>query len=142
MGRVPGTRVGIQANYFGLTALEGITGEDLAPLLMSAMRIAEVEALMEWPKDTHASVETIELQLMDVGAKRARVALVAGGQRLIEDPRNRSGKDYAPFIEFNGTKTAAPGTLSRAVIANDTAIKAEVASGIRMLIQDRLGNAQ
>lgn len=139
ISRTPGSRVGLQVNSFGAQKLKGITGKDLAPIIFKAMGIAYNEAYDEWPVRTGASRDSIDLTVQEVGPKSARVALQAGGPKLIRDKRNESGKDYAPFIEFNGTATVSPGTLTRAVIGNQDEIKAAIREGVAELIRRRLG---
>lgn len=138
MSRVVGTPTTIQANFFGFDALQGITGEDLLPLLSEAMGIPYEELLREWPIITGASIETARVETVEVGPKHARVALTIGGPQLVEDARNRSKKDYTPYVEFNGTSKTPPGTMARAMIANDTAVRDAVKAGIRELLRSRL----
>lgn len=137
--RTPGSRTAIQVNAFGMKALEGITGAEIAEVLMAAMQPAKEHALIEWPILTGASRDTIGLEVTEVGEKFARVALVAGGKQLIEDPRNKSKKDYAPFIEFNGTPTTTPGTLTSAVIITEQDRKRIIREGLAAIIKRRLG---
>lgn len=137
--RVVGTKTAVRVSAFGMTALQGITGEELAPLLLHAMQPAFEQAHAEWPRDTHASVDSMALEVMETGPKLARVALSAGGDILIQDPRNVKGIDYAPFIEFNGTATVAPGTMTSAVILNDSIIKERLRQGLRELIRSKIG---
>lgn len=136
--RQPGTKTAIEVNAFGLQALQGITGEEIAEILMYALEPAKMHAIEEWPKLTHASVETIDLEVTEVGPKMARVALVAGGERLVNDPRNKSKKDYAPFIEFNGTSTTPPGTLTSAVILTEEQRRQRLREGLAALIERKL----
>lgn len=137
--RAKGTKAAIQVNAFGLKALQGITGADLAPILLHAMQPAFDQAQSEWPVLTGASKDSMLLEVTEAAGKRARVALAAGGEKLIQDPRNDSKKDYAPFIEFNGTPTVAPGTMTSAVIQNDGIIKERLREGLRQLIRSRIG---
>lgn len=136
--RTPGTKTAIEVNAFGLQALQGITGEEIAEILLYALEPAREMAIEEWPKQTYASVETIGLEVTEIGAKSARVALVAGGEKLINDPRNKSHKDYAPFIEFNGTSTTPPGTLTSSVILTDRERQQRLRDGLAMLLKRKL----
>jgi hypothetical protein len=137
--REPGTKVAIQVNSFGLQSLQGISGQDMVPLLLNAMEPAAEQAEQEWPKDTHASVDSMDLEVMETGPKVARVALTVGGDQLIQDPRNVKGIDYAPFIEFNGTATAPPGVITSAIIMNESKIKERLRQGLKELIRSKLG---
>lgn len=129
--RAAGTLTAIQMNTFILDKVRShITGEELAPILLDAMEPALEQALAEWPVDTGASKSTINTDIMEEGPKSARVALHAGGEDLINHPDNPSKKDYAPYIEFNGTLTAHPGTLTRAMVTNEEEIKERLKKGL------------
>jgi hypothetical protein len=137
--RVKGTQAAFSMNTFGLNKLEaGINGEHLSEIAYDAMEVAEEMAKEEWPKDTHASVETIERVIYEVNERSCRVALQIGGQKLIEDPRNKSHKDYAPYVEYNGTPKTAPGTLAHVMAVTEPEIKERMRNGVRQLIQDLL----
>ncbi len=137
--RVPGTQVGFQINTFGLQKLaEGVTGEGLAAVLLESASIAWQQAVDEWPVWTGASRDSIDLSIQEVGDRFARVILSAGGEKLIADLRNKSHKDYAPFIEFNGTQTAPAGILTGAVIDNQDEIASRNRAGVARLIQELL----
>lgn len=138
--REKGTRAGLGLNTFGLQALaEGITGEALAPIVLEAWQPAFEAAYSEWPVLTGASRDSIELGITEIGPRLVRVALQAGGQKLIEDPRNKSHKDYAPYIEFNGTSTTPAGTMTHAVHSTADEAKARIARGVAELMRSILG---
>lgn len=119
MSRAVGTPVGVQINTSGLKAMrDTINGPLLVQWLLEAWQPALEQAFNDWPKLTHASSETIRLEIIEEGPNIGRIALMVGGERLILDPRNKSKKDYSPFVEFNGTATAFPGTISGAVFSN------------------------
>lgn len=125
MSRVPGTPTGLQINTFALQKLKtGLTSEMLAPIVLEAAQPAYLQALAEWPvyegRDHigGASRDSIEVGVIETTDHAARVALTVGGPQLIADPRNRSHKDYAPYVEFNGTSKTPAGTLTHAVFAN------------------------
>jgi hypothetical protein len=137
--REPGTRVGLQVNVFGLKKLSNaITGDMLADILKEAIQPAYQQALAEWPVLTGASRDSIDIEVTEVGGKFARVALQAGGEKLIYDERNRSGKDYAPFIEFNGTLTTPPGTLIHAMHSTESEMKQIIKSKVSEFLRDIL----
>ncbi len=135
--REPGTTVGMEVNVFGLTALEaGINGEAIAPILLEALQPALIEARGEWPILTGASIESMETVISEIGLRHARAVLQVGGAKLIADPRNVSRKDYAPFIEFNGSPTGrGQHSISNAIFGNDRQIRADVKAGIKLLIE-------
>lgn len=145
--RIPGTGVGVQVNTFGLQKLQAaITGEAIADVLLEAMQVAYDQAKEEWPIDTGASGETIRLEKVsseDLRSHHAggdptrvgRVALQIGGLDLINDPRNKSHKDYAPYVEFNGSPAGrGQGVIQRAVYSNQGVILDQVRSGMAGLI--------
>jgi len=135
--REKGTTVGMEVNTFGLKKLQGaVNGESMAQILLDAGQIAFVEAFNEWPVQTFASRDTLKLETAEVGPTHARVILQAGGPDLINDPRNTSHKDYAPFIEFNGTATAAPNIIARSIMSNDRAIRKQIHDAVAALIQE------
>jgi len=134
--RLPGTQVGVQLNTFGMSRLEaGVTGEAIVDILLKAMGPSFDQAVSEWPVQTGASRDSISLDVVEAAAVRARVVLQAGGEKLINDSRNVSHKDYAPFIEFNGTATAPPGILLNSVFGRDAEIRDEVHSGVTELVR-------
>lgn len=136
--RIPGTQVGLQVNTFGMDRLiAGVNGDSLLEITMEAGQIAFDQAFEEWPVLTGASRDSIELIPAEVEARRARVILQVGGPLLIDDPRNRSHKDYAPFLEFNGSPSgsSAPGVILRAIADNDAAIREAIHAGVAALIQ-------
>lgn len=139
--RQPGDQVGVQMNVFGLNALQaGITGDKLAEVLLYAGQPAYEEAHADWAVDTGASRDSIELVVAEVLPRAARVVLQAGGSKLIDDPRNKAKKDYAPFLEFNGSPSGSmgPGTIQRAVYSNDRVIKERIKEGVAKLIAEAL----
>lgn len=137
--RVKGSKAALSINTFGMQKLhEGINGEAIAAILLEAAQPAFDQAFAEWPRDTNASVETLELVVYEVGEKNARVALQIGGPALIEDPRNKKHIDYAPFVEFNGTPKTPPGTMTHAIHANEEEIKRRIREGLRVLIEGLL----
>ncbi len=146
VSRTPGTATGLQVNTFALQKLKGgLTGEALAPIALEAMQPAYLQALAEWPvyegRDHigGASRDSIEVGISEIGPTNVRVVLQAGGPQLIEDPRNRSKKDYAPFIEFNGTKTTPPGTLTHAIVGNEIEMRQYLHEMAGKLIRDLAG---
>lgn len=138
--RVPGTPTGIGANTYGLQALKGISGADIAPILLDALEPAREYAVVEWPRITGASGDTIRTEIVEIGPKVARAALLVGGQPLINDPRNKSHKDYAPFVEFNGTSKTPAGTITHSIYANQPEIVGKIRAGVAELIKQRLSN--
>lgn len=148
MSRTPGTPTGLQINAFALQRLvTGLTGEALAPILLESAQPAYLQALAEWPVyegPDHiggASRDSIKLEIVEISEGAARVALSVGGPQLIADPRNRSGKDYAPFVEFNGTPKTPAGTITHAVIANQPEQVAYVHERAALLIES-IANGQ
>jgi len=139
--RTPGDQVGMQVNVFGLTKLlEGVTGEAIAPILYNALQPALQEAQSEWPILTGASLDSMEVAISEIGPKHARAVLQVGGAKLIADSRNTSRKDYAPYIEFNGSPTGkGQGAISRAIFSNDSQIRADIKNGVAALIREILG---
>ena len=134
--RTPGTLIGVRLNTFRMRRLEAsLSGEELAPILLEASQPAMDQAVSEWPVQTGASRDSISLDIIEVAPNRARVALQAGGPKLINDARNKSGKDYAPFIEFNGTATAPPGILIGAVFDNEVEIKQRIRNAVAEIIR-------
>ena len=134
--RVPGTNIGFRFNLFRLNRLmAGVTGEALVDILLEAAQPSLDQAIEEWPVWTGASRDSLSLDVIEVAESRARVALQAGGEKLINDSRNRSGRDYAPFIEFNGTNTAPPGILLNAVFGRDDEIRQMIHSGVSNLVR-------
>ncbi len=116
-----------------------MTGAALAPILMDAIEIAKDYAYSEWPVLTGASRDTIRTSVAEVSAKSAKVNLLVGGPQLIADPRNKSGKDYAPYVEFNGTSKTAPGTMARAMELNKEEMKERIRDGVAELIRGLVG---
>lgn len=138
--KVPGDPTGFGVNTFLLDKLKAaMDGEALAPLVLDAVEPAKEQALAEWPVDTGASRSTIRTEIVETGPHFARAALIVGGIALIEHPDNKSHKDYAPFIEFNGTSKTPPGTLSNAVFDTSDAMKERLADNIRAYLQEIIG---
>jgi hypothetical protein len=118
--------VNVQVNVFGMIKLQaGVTGEALSVIAVKALQPAKQEAYDNWAVLTGASRDSIDVVVAEVGAKHARVALQAGGQKLISDPRNKQHIDYAPFLEFNGSPSGSQpaGVLVRAIYGNDYLIR-------------------
>ncbi len=139
--RQVGDQVGLQVNTFGLDKLQaGITGEAIAPILLEALQPALQDALAEWPVLTGASIDSMETIISEIGPKHARAVLQVGGEKLISDSRNVSHKDYAPYIEFNGSPTGrGQGAISNAIFGNDRQIRADIHAGVKALIKGVLG---
>lgn len=138
--RTPGDITAVQMNTFGLQKLiEGVNGEALSIIALEAWQPALEIAREDWPKDTHASVESMELVIIEIGDKHCRVALQVGGEKLRQDERNKSGEDYAPYIEFNGTSTTSPGTITHAVHSTEAEAKAKLREGVAVLIRELIG---
>lgn len=139
LGRRPrdsGSQVGVSVSTFGLDKLiEGVTGQMMAEVGVKALQVAYEEAQEAWPVQTGASKDSMEVVAAEVGSRHARVRLQVGGQKLISDPRNKSHRDYAPFIEFNGTATAPAGIIRDAIYLNDREIKEEIRQGLRDRIE-------
>lgn len=130
--REVGALTTFRVNTFALAAIkESVSGSQIIKILMRALRPARDQAMAEWPRLTGASGDTIRILPSEISETNARAALVIGGPPLIEDPRNRSGKDYSPYVEFNGTSKTAPGTLTRAMYENAEQMKEIIADGIR-----------
>jgi len=138
--RAAGDQVGLQVNTFGLTKLAaGINGEAIANILYEALQPALQDARAEWPVLTGASLSTMEVAISEIGPTHARAVLQVGGEKLIAHPDNESKKDYAPFIEFNGSPTGkGQGAISNAIFGNDRQIRADVHAGIAALIRGLL----
>jgi hypothetical protein len=138
--RVPGTTVGVEVSTFGLSKLqEGVTGDAISQIMLKAGEPAYEEAHGNWPVLTGASRDSMKLAVSDVGPTHARVVLEVGGQPLIDDPRNTSHKDYAPFIEFNGSPTGrGQGAIRDAIYGRDSDIRSAIHEGVRDLIGELL----
>jgi len=129
--------VGIRVNTFGMKKLQaGVTGEMLMPIMLEAIEPARLDAFTNWAYLTGASRDSIEVVPLEVGPRVARAALQVGGDKLINDPRNVQHKDYAPYLEFNGSPGGTPpGILSMAFHNNDAAMRAAIHAGVARLIQ-------
>lgn len=137
ISRESGDIVGMSLNVSGLKAArEKLTGKILLPIVMKAMKIALAQAKENWPIDTGASNASIRIQPAEWGETMAKVGLLVGGQRLIKDPRNKSKKDYAPFIEFNGSPAGrGQFTITDAMLMN----RDEMVESIRADVAGLLG---
>lgn len=125
--RESGSQVGIQLNLFGLTKLQGaINGKTMAVVLLDSAGPMRDQAYENWPKKTGASSDSIELVVVEEGEHHARVVLQAGGQKLENDPRNKSGIDYAPFLEFGTNGRHAYGAIRNAVFDGEIDFKNRV----------------
>jgi hypothetical protein len=135
--RQPGSQIGLQTNVFSLKRLvDAVSGDVLAALLVMALQPALEDAKAEWPVLTGASLDSMEIVTTEVGSTFARVALAVGGQKLISDSRNKSGRDYAPFIELNGSPTGrGKGAILHAVIGNDPYIRRTVHEAVSEIIR-------
>ena len=135
--RIPSTRVGVQVNVFGMARLiSGINGQSMIHILLDALQPSYDQAYSRWPVWTGASRDSLSIEIVEVSEHRARAALLAGGEKLINDTRNRSRKDYAPYIEFNGTRTAPPGIIFDATYGRDTEIRSDIHGGIAALVRE------
>lgn len=138
--RQKGESSGIQVNVFGMQALEeGITGEVLNEIMLQAAQPMLDEAIQNWYEhwfkfDTGASQDSIQLLTTEVGDHFARIMLQAGGQKLIEDARNVSHVDYAPFLEFH----EGGGMIRSAVFDNRDDFVRAVREGIAYTIAELL----
>jgi hypothetical protein len=131
-------RLKMQVNVHGLKTLQaGITGDAIAQILMDALEPAEISARADWPVDTGASIDSIERELVEVGERHARAVLQIGGPKLLADPRNRSRKDYAPFVEFNGSPAGrGQGVMARSFYNNEKTMKQIIHNEIASLIAE------
>ncbi len=124
--RTSGTQVGVQVNTFVLDKLaSSLNGEALANMLMAAGEPSRQQAYDSWAVLTGASRDSIELAVAEVGPHVARVVLQAGGEKLINDSRNASQRDYAPYLEFNGSPSGSQpaGVLRNAIYDREREIK-------------------
>lgn len=135
--REQGTTVGFQTNVFGLAKLQvGVTGEAIAPILLEALQPALIDAKAVWPILTGASISTMKTVVVEIGPKDARANLQVGGPELIAHPDNPSKKDYAPFIEFNGSPSGrGKGALSNAFFGNDREMRRILHEGVSALVR-------
>ena len=91
-----------------------------------------VEARANWPVLTGASRSTLRIEDVEVGDRRARIALGVGGPPLIEHPDNPSHRDYAPIIELIGSPLGrGKDTIRDAVYGNEDRLK--------QIVRERLG---
>src|SRR5476649_482700 len=132
--------LGMQVNVFGLTKLQaGINGEAIAPILVDALQPALETAKGTWPILTGASIESMRVDVIEVNAKSARAVLQIGGEQLIGDPRNISRKDYAPFIEYNGSPSGrGQGSMVNAFYGNEAEMRRIIHDGVALLIAELL----
>lgn len=141
LSRIPGTQVGVQMNTFGMQKLlAGLTGEDLVEVLVEGIQPAYDELKENWPVLTGASNDSIEVAVLEVNPRSARVVLQVGGPQLIADPRNKSGKDYAPFIEYNGSPSGSvgPGIMTYSFAVRDREMRKLIHAGVSALIKEIL----
>ncbi len=143
VGRRPrgvGTTVGMEVSTFGLDKLQaGINGETIAPILVEAIQPALLEAREAWPVLTGASLSTMVAGVSEIGPHHARVVLQVGGEALITHPDNKSKKDYAPYIEFNGSPTGrGQHSISNAIYGNDKQMRQTIKNGIKALFAEVL----
>jgi len=132
-------QVGVRLNTFGMSKLEiGVNGEALAEITLDALQPSLQEALGNWPVLTGASRDSLSTDIIEIGPRMARAVLQVGGEKLINDSRNKSHRDYAPYIEFNGTATAPPGIIFSAVEGRRDEIRAEIHSKVSELIRSLL----
>lgn len=134
-----GSPVGMQVSSFGLEKLMGVSGSDMEPLAHEALLPAFTQVQSEWPVLTGASLDSLRIETDEVGPTHVRVSLRIGGVPLIADPRNTTHKDYAPFIEFNGSPGGTPpGTILYAMSANDRLMRTMLHEGVTALLASRL----
>lgn len=135
-----GSTLGMQVNVHGLVKLQaGVTGDLLAPILVDSLQPALVEAKQAWPILTGASVDSMDVVVIEIGERHARVNLQVGGDRLRNDPRNPSRKDYAPYIEYNGSPAGrGQGTMVNAFLNNEREMRHAVRDGVAQLIREIL----
>jgi len=138
--RTPGDPTGLSINSFLIGKIkEVLSGEQVAPILLWAMEPAYEQAKADWPVVTGASSDTIRLETDEIEANFARVSLRVGGEQLMQDPRNKKGIDYAPFVEFNGTSKTPPGTITHAVIITQDEVKERIKLGLQALLGGAIG---
>lgn len=131
-----GTVAGIRLNLFALDQLRGrVTGEEMAAVMLESAKPMYNQAVEDWPRDTGASGDSIELLVVEAGETRARIVLQVGGQKLANDPRNKSGIDYAPYLEFGSQGRHAYGVIRNSVFDNEDDYKQRVREGIKRLIE-------
>lgn len=134
--RTPGAVTGVGLNTYVLDKIESaLDGPALAKILMRAISIAKGYALQEWPVVTGASRDTIRTQVSEVSLHAAKVSLLVGGPQLIADERNKSKKDYAPYVEFNGTSRTPPGTILRSMEVNKDAMRESIREDVAELLR-------
>lgn len=137
MSKRPGDITGLAVNTFGMDRIaDGLTGEALLPILLEALQPAFLQLLATWPVVTGASRDSAEVVPVEVGLKFARAALQIGGQALITDGRNKSHRDYAPYVEFNGTPRTSPGTLLNAMIDNQPEMRDYIHNRTELMIRE------
>ena len=135
-----GDPTGLSLNTFGLQKLESsITGERMVPILMRAIELPKEQVEENWPNDTYASIETLRVEVDEVGPHMARIILTIGGPQLIEDPRNKKHIDYTPFVEFNGSPAGrGMGTFSRAFAVTQQDMADIIHAGVEEMIAESL----
>jgi len=126
----------MQVNVHGLVKLdEGITGAMLMDILLEALEPAEREVNANWPILTGASISTVRKSEDEIGDKHARASIKIGGVPLGVHRDNPSRKDYAPYIEFNGSPAGrGQGTLTNAFLGNEKEMKRIIKDRVAELI--------
>ena len=139
--REPGTQVGMAINTFGLAKLQGaVNSQVMAEIATEALQPAYRDCYDGWAVLTGASRDSISVDTIEVGPTFARVALQAGGEKLIADPRNKSHKDYAPYLEFNGSPSGSQpaGLIVHSIFSNDREMRQIIHDGIKRVIEGSL----
>ena len=136
LSNAPGDTLGFQVNVHGLVKLDaGITGEMLLDILIDALKPAEQEVNTNWPILTGASISTVRITEDEIGEKHARASIKIGGPPLEVHRDNPSRKDYAPYIEFNGSPAGrGQGTLTNAFLGNEREMKRIIKERVAELI--------
>jgi hypothetical protein len=98
------------------------------------------DAISNWPVLTGASRDSIEIFISEVKPRSARAVLQVGGETLINDSRNKSHKDYAPYIEFNGSPSGrGQMAIRNAIYGRDTEIRQAIHARVAALVKDLTG---
>jgi len=139
--RAVGDRTGVIVNTFNLDKLQKeVNGKALMFILFEALEPAWDQARENWPVLTGASQRSIDVVEVEEGPHVARAALQVGGDALKSDPDNMSGKDYAPYIEFNGSPSGrGQNTILHAYLDNERKMREIVHRGVSNLIARSLG---
>lgn len=134
--RQPGTQLGMQLNLFALDKLrERMNGENLLAILLESAQPMLEQLVANWPVATGASRDSAELAVVEIADKKARIVLQVGGDKLRQDPRNKSGIDYAPYLEFGTNGRKAYGVLRDTVNDGELDFRAGVRDRARQLIE-------